>query len=69
MNPTPIDIKPRVLTTAIAVAQDFRLSNKQAHAIIQEVDSSVKQWQNIALKLVLSKRECDRMESAFEYDQ
>jgi serine/threonine-protein kinase HipA len=80
MNPTPIDIKPRVLTTAIdfdnttaslevalSVAKEFRLSQDQARQIIKEVDSSVQHWQDVALKLGLQKRECDRMASAFEY--
>jgi serine/threonine-protein kinase HipA len=81
MNPTPIDIKPRVLTTAIdfdntaasleiamAVAKEFRLSQDQAHQIIKEVRSSVLQWRDVALKLGLQKRECDRMASAFDYN-
>lgn len=78
MNPTPIDIKPRILTTtiafddtsaslelAMAVAKDFRLSKDQAGQIIKEVGSSVSQWREVALKLGLQKRECDRMDSAF----
>lgn len=79
MNPTPIDIKPRVLTTAIdfddtsasletalSVTKDFRLSKNQALEIIKEVSLAVKQWRKVASQLGLSAVECDRMASAFE---
>ena len=86
MNPTPIEIRPRILTTAIdledtqasletarAVAQDFRLSKNQATGIIQEVSQAVKGWREAAARLGLpkhlSKRECDRMASAFDYGE
>jgi len=81
INPTPIEIKPHVLTTAIdfddtsasletamAVANEFRLSNNQARKILKEVCVSVKQWRVVASKLGLSKQECDRMSSAFRDD-
>jgi len=81
MNPTPIDIKARVLTTtinfddasaslqtALSVAQDFRLSKNEAYEIIEEVRASVKQWRQVASEVGLSKRECDRMSSAFEHE-
>lgn len=80
MNPTPIEIKARILTTAIdfddtsasletamAVIKDFRLSKDKANKIIKEVSSSVSQWRQVASEYKLSKRECDRMSSAFEY--
>ena len=79
LNPTPIAIKPHILTTAIdfddtsasletaiAVAKDFRLSKDKAHAIIKQVGFAVKQWRPIASEFDLSKQECDRMASAFE---
>jgi len=81
MNPTPVDIKPRVLTTAIdlydrtasldlalSVAEDFRLSKKQAKTIISEVCAGVAQWRDVAQQLHLEKSEIDRMASAFEHD-
>jgi len=81
INPTPIELKPHVLTTAIdfedtsasietaiSVAEDFRLSKTQTYKIIEEVKSSVKQWRTIASKFGLSKHECDRMSSAFRTD-
>lgn len=82
INPTPIEIKPRILSTAIdfndttasletamTVIKEFRLVKKQAQEIIQEVSAAVKQWQKIALDLGLSKRECERMSSAFQYEE
>lgn len=79
MNPTPIEISPRILTTAIdfyntegdieiakSVAKDFRLSKKQAEAIIQEVSNAVQNWQKVASSYGLGKNECYRMESAFK---
>ncbi|MCP4395572.1 MAG: type II toxin-antitoxin system HipA family toxin [Alphaproteobacteria bacterium] len=81
INPTPIEIKPRILTTAIdfedstasldtalSVIDDFRLSKKQAHQIIREVAVSVVKWREVAQGLGLSKKERDRMASAFEHD-
>lgn len=78
INPVPIEIKPHVLTTAIdfddtsaslatamAVANDFRLSKDQARKIINEVSIAVKQWREVASELGVRKRECDRISSAF----
>jgi serine/threonine-protein kinase HipA len=78
MNPTPLEIKAHVLTTAIdfydtsasletaiSVAKDFRLSKNKANEIIKEVSSAVKQWRQVASFIGLSKRECDQMASAF----
>ena len=82
LNPTPLEVKAHILTTAIdfddtsasletamAVAQDFRVSKEKAHEIINEVSIAVKQWREVAAKLGLSKRECDRMASAFEHSE
>jgi serine/threonine-protein kinase HipA len=82
MNPTPIELKARVLATAIdfddtsaslktamAVTKDFRLSKDNAREIIKEVSRSVKQWRQVASEVGLSKRECDRMASAFDNEE
>ena len=82
LNPTPIEIRPRILTTAIdfndnsasletamSVAKDFRLQKAQALNIIKEVSSAVKQWRQVAYEFDLSKRECDQMSSAFQYEE
>jgi serine/threonine-protein kinase HipA len=82
MNPTPIEIKARILSTAIdfddasasletamRVAKDFRLSKDKPCEIIREVSTATKQWRQVASEFGLSKRECDRMASAFEHDE
>jgi len=78
INPTPLEIAPHVLTTSIDfydnsasleiamnVAKDFRLERQEAQSIISEVASSVKQWRIVASSFGISKKECDRMSSAF----
>lgn len=80
MNPTPIDIKPRILTThidlddgtasldlALSVITDFRLSTADAKAIIKEVGLAVSQWRSVAQDQGLSGGEIDRMASAFDH--
>ena len=82
INPTPAEIAPRILTTlidfydnsasletAMGVAQDFRLKKEEALFIIKEVSAAVKQWRVVASEFGLSKRECDRMSSAFVYEE
>ena len=78
MNPTPLEMSQRVLSTsidfvdnsasidlALSVAKEFRLTEQEALLILNEVSSAVNQWRSVALSLGLSKRECDRMASAF----
>ncbi len=80
LNPVPIDIKPRILATAIdlddsaaslqtamAVAPEFRVPKAKALEIVKEVRLAVSKWRQVAAKLGLSKAECDRMASAFHY--
>jgi serine/threonine-protein kinase HipA len=81
LNPVPVDIRPRVLTTAITpddgtaslklayeVAAYFELTAKDARAIAREVGEAVSEWRKEAGKLGLSKAEIDRMASAFEHE-
>jgi serine/threonine-protein kinase HipA len=81
INPTPIEIKPRILTTsidfhnsstsietAISVAEYFRLKKQQYLDILEEVKFSVNQWQKVASEFNLSKKECEKMSSAFLYN-
>jgi len=81
INPTPIDIAPRVLTTsidfydnhasletAIKVSKEFRLQKEEAMLIIREVAEAVNQWRKVACDFGLSQRDCDRMASAFVVD-
>ena len=81
INPTPIEVKPRILTTAIdfddssaslqtalAVTEDFRLTKSEAHEIIKEVAGATQDWRKVASGLGLTKQESDRMASAFEHE-
>ena len=80
VNPTPMEIKGRVLSTsigfddptasidaALAVIDEFRINKNQAYEIIREVATSVCQWPHVAKKFGLNKKEIDRMASAFEH--
>ncbi len=81
LNPVPVDIKPRVLTTtidlddgsasldlAMSVVDYFELSEVKAHAIAAEVGRAVSTWRDEAAKMGLLPVEMDRMSSAFEHD-
>lgn len=81
LNPTPTDIKPRILSTAIdlidpsasldvavSVAHYFDLDNEQAKKIFKEVGSATALWREEAAKLKIKKVEIDRMISAFEHE-
>ncbi len=80
LNPVPVDIKPRILTTAInlddgtasvdlamSVAEYFELTTDKARSIVSEVESAVAQWRETATGLGFRAGEIDRMASAFEY--
>jgi serine/threonine-protein kinase HipA len=81
LNPVPIDIKPRVLTTAIDlddgtaslklaldVASYFELAPDDARQIAAEVGQAVAIWRKVAAKIGLTTAEIDRMASAFEHE-
>jgi serine/threonine-protein kinase HipA len=80
LNPVPVDVKPRILTTAIneddntaslALALDvagyFELDAGRARAIAAQVGKAVATWRNEAGRQGLTKPEIDRMASAFEH--
>lgn len=80
LNPVPIDIKPRVLSTAISldeaaaslnlafeVADYFELDGKQSRVIVSEVGRAVVRWRQEAAHLGASANEIDRMATAFEH--
>ncbi|HTA73480.1 MAG TPA: type II toxin-antitoxin system HipA family toxin [Gemmatimonadaceae bacterium] len=83
LNPMPVDIRPRFLSTtigvednasaslelALAVAQDFGLTIGEARGIIREVAGAVGAWREVAFRVGLSPAECDRMASAFEHKE
>lgn len=78
LNPVPLDIKPKVLTTTITeddgtaslelareVAGYFELKPTEAEAIIAEVQTAVSAWRQEAARLGLTSAEIERMASAF----
>lgn len=80
INPMPVDIKPRVLSTtidyydgtaslelALSVAAHFQLGTNDARKIASEVGKAVSKWRSIAAKFGLSSHEIDRMASCFEH--
>lgn len=81
LNPVPVDIRPRVLTTAIdaedstacldlalSVASYFELQESEARAIVAEVGRAVRSWRVDAARLGLAASQIERMASAFEHD-
>lgn len=81
LNPVPVDIKPRVLTTAIdsddgtaslelamSVTPYFELDEIEAHRIAAEVGRAVGSWREEAARLGHAFGQIDRMASAFEHD-
>jgi serine/threonine-protein kinase HipA len=81
LNPTPIQTKPRVLSTAVTqadstavldlafeVAEHFGLKPKAAQSIAAEVGKTVSEWRSVAKGLGLTGNEIERMASAFEHD-
>ena len=81
LNPVPIDLKPRYLSTAIdlddtqasidltlSVAHYFALDADGARAIANDVSRTVRDWRKVASGLGLSRSEIERMASAFEHD-
>ena len=81
INPVPLEISPRILKTAIdlddgtasldlvlSVAKEFGLEKLDAEKIIAEVGQAVSTWRDVAEKFGISRREIDRMASAFEHD-
>jgi serine/threonine-protein kinase HipA len=81
MNPMPVDVKPRVLTTTIdeadgtaslelaySVAHHFGLKPTHARTIAKEVGTAVSRWRDAAAAQGLSVGEIERVVSAFEHD-
>lgn len=81
LNPTPTDVRRRILTTNIdldegtcsldlvqSAAGYFGLNLANARTIIGEVAESVRQWRETALSKGARKAEILRMESAFEHE-
>jgi serine/threonine-protein kinase HipA len=79
LNPTPVDVRARVLSLAIdetddtadvevalGMARQCGLKPDAARAILAEVKAAIDQWRNVAARHGLSTREIERMASAFE---
>jgi serine/threonine-protein kinase HipA len=80
LNPVPIDVKPRVLSTAIdlvdqtasldlalSIADYFGLEASYAKTIVSEVGKVVAKWATVANGLRIKRGEIERMSSAFEH--
>jgi serine/threonine-protein kinase HipA len=80
LNPVPIDVKPRVLSTAIneddgtasldralSVSEYFDVGASRARRISKEVGRAVAKWRTAATKVGIAKAETNRMASAFEH--
>ena len=81
MNPVPIDVAQRELSTAIdlddatasldlalSVAPYFELDIDSAYRTIVQVAAAVGHWRDAASRLGIAKSEIDRMSSAFEHE-
>lgn len=81
LNPTPSDVRQRILTTNITLDEGtcdldlvlsaceyFGLGLASAKRIIHEVACAVKTWRDVASALGASPHEIQRIKSAFEHD-
>ena len=81
LNPTPVDVRPRILTTKITLdeatcdldlvlssAEYFSLALKDARQIVSEVAKITVKWREVAAEAGASNAEIQRMASAFEHD-
>jgi serine/threonine-protein kinase HipA len=80
LNPTPIDLRQRILTTNISldeatcdlnlaksVAEYFGLASARANVIIRQVATATARWRDVAAACGARPSEIRRMESAFEH--
>jgi HipA-like protein len=81
LNPTPTDVKARILTTNIdlddgtcsldlleSASEYFDLNLKAARSVIKEVALATSKWRAVAKNVGARSAEIDRMSSAFEHD-
>ena len=81
LNPVPVEVKPRVLTTNIdlddgtasidlvlSVAEYFGLSSNLARAFGVEVAKAVGAWRREAAGLGIARTEIEKMSSAFDHE-
>lgn len=78
LNPVPMEIKPRILTTfinfddnttsideAFSVIKYFHLSIDEAKMIVTEISEAISGWKTVAKKLGIKSDEMEKMKSAF----
>lgn len=81
LNPTPVDVRPRILSTNITLddatcdldlvlssAEYFSLALKDATRIVSEVAKVTAKWRQVAVAAGASNAEIQRIASAFEHD-
>jgi len=81
LNPTPVDVKARILTTNIDLDEGtcsvellqetagyFGLGDRQSCTIIREVAEVTRTWQVVATEVGARRAEITRMASAFEHE-
>lgn len=81
LNPTPVDVRPRILSTNITLdeatcdldlvissAEYFSLALKDARQIVSKVAKVTEKWREVAVAAGASNAEIQRMTSAFEHD-
>jgi serine/threonine-protein kinase HipA len=81
LNPTPVEVRQRILTTninldegtcdldlVVSVAEYFGLKMTDAKLIIKEVATATSAWRDVARAAEATAAEIKRMESAFEHD-
>lgn len=80
LNPVPVEIKPRILSTSISfdsaeaslklaleVTEEFGLKPDEAKAVAREVGAAVSQWRRTAKQLGIPEKAISKMASAFEH--
>ena len=81
LNPTPVDVRPRILSTNITLdeatcdldlvlssAEYFSLALKDARRIVSEVAKVTEKWRQVAVAAGALNAEIQRMASAFEHE-
>lgn len=82
LNPVPIDVAPRILSTALLEGEDrsaslelafeaagyFGIGADDARGIAADVARAVSQWREVARGAGATAADCDRMATAFEHD-
>ena len=81
LNSVPLEVKPRILTTAIdeddgtasleraySVAEYFDVEAGRAREVAKEVGQAVAKWRAVAAKTGIKDAEISRMASAFEHE-